>query len=158
MSTAHAAFDAGILPASKDYKNGTFYTTQILVPVTLPMNKNFIPTFHSCLVSRTYTLGMHFSAHGGHSLNLKVPVQICAEGSDTGIENARARSVEETQFRATAGNMWSPRSVAPPSFEEISGAVAPLRTQSVGAREEMPPDYEAFAPPLVRRARTSIAV
>lgn len=156
MSTAHAAFDAGILPASKDYKNGTFYTTQILVPVTLPMNKNFIPTFHSCLVSRTYTLGMQFSAHGGHSLNLKVPVQICAEGSDTGIENARARSVEETQFRAAAGDMWSLRSVAPPSFEEISGAVAPLRTQSVGAREELPPDYEAFVTPVVRRARTSI--
>jgi len=168
-SSAEAAFAAGILPASKAYKNGTFYTAQILVPITLPTNKNFIPTFHSCLVSRTYTLGMHFAAHGSASMNLKVPVQICANGSDTGIENARARSVEETVMREAA-EVWTPRSVAPPSFDEIntgsrqnSGAppsfdeidVGP-RNNSVGARDELPPDYAAFAGPS-RRYRISIA-
>jgi hypothetical protein len=153
-SSSQAAFVAGILHASKDYKNGVFYTAQILVPVTLPINKNFIPTFHSCLVSRTYTLGMQFTVHGGSSMSLKVPVQICAEGSDTGIENARARSVEETQLRQ-AGDMWAPRSVAPPpSFDEVDRV---QRNNSVGTRDELPPDYAAFAPPP-RRYEGLIAV
>lgn len=188
-----AIFASGILPATKDYKNGTFYTTQILVPITLPTNKYFIPTFHSCLVSRTYTLGMQFSAQGGSNFNIKVPIQICAEGSDTGVENARARSVEETILREAA-EAWTPRSVAPPSFEESRrNSVAPpnfdtvsrynsdapprfeeinigprrhsdappssargLRNNSIGASDELPPDYSAFAPPA-RRYRTSIA-
>jgi hypothetical protein len=146
-SNSEAAFASGILPASEKYKNGVFYTAQILVPITLPMNKNFIPTFHSCLVSRTYTLGMQFAVHGGASVHLKVPIQICAEGSDTGIENARARSVEETTLRE-AGDMWAPRSVAPPpSFDDINRVV---RVNSVGARDELPPDYTAFAAPTRR--------
>jgi hypothetical protein len=137
-STTHSAseaFAAGILPASQSYKFGTpFYTAQILVPITLPTNKNFIPTFHSCLVSRTYTLGLQFSVHGGPTMHLKVPVQICAEGSDTGIEEARARSVEETAIRAAMGDEFAARSV------EMEG---------VGRTEELP-GYEAFAPPTTR--------
>jgi len=142
LSEAEKAFAIGILPASKDYKQGAFYTAQILVPITLPMTQNFIPTFHSCLISRTYTLALQFSAHGSSSIHLKVPIQICAEGSDTGIENARARSVEETAFRA-ASDVFAPRSVAPPSLETA-------RSASVGTREEMPPGYSAFAPPSTR--------
>jgi hypothetical protein len=142
LSSAEEAFAMGILPATKDYKQGVFYTAQVLVPITLPTTQNFIPTFHSCLISRTYTLALRISAHGSSNIHLKVPVQICAEGSDTGIENARARSVEETAFRAAA-DVFAPRSVAPPSFETA-------RSASVGTREEMPPGYSAFAPPSTR--------
>ncbi|KAF1832607.1 arrestin [Decorospora gaudefroyi] len=137
-SAAEEAFAAGILPASKEYNQGIFYTTQILVPVTLPTTRNFIPTFHSCLISRTYTLALQFSANGGPSMQLKVPVQICAEGSDTGIENARARSVEEGAFRADT-DVFAPESVVPASF-------AVGRSGSVDVREESPPGYSAFAP------------
>ncbi|OAL47194.1 arrestin [Pyrenochaeta sp. DS3sAY3a] len=144
-------FVAGILPASKDYKQGTFYVAQILVPVTLPTTKNFIPTFHSCLISRTYKLSLQFSAHGGPSMHLKVPVQICAEGSDTGIENARARSVEETSFRE-ATDVFAPRSVAPPSFDG-------RWSRNVEVRDELPPDYTAFASPATRyNARIPVVV
>ncbi|KAF1851393.1 arrestin [Cucurbitaria berberidis CBS 394.84] len=142
MTDVEKAFAAGILPASKDYKHGSFYTTQILVPITPPMNKNFIPTFHSCLISRTYTLSLQFSLSSGPSMHLKIPVQICAEGSDTGIENARARSVEETVFREAA-DVFLPRSVAPPSFDG-------RRNGSVEVRDELPPDYAAFAAPAAR--------
>jgi hypothetical protein len=140
-SDSDEAFAAGMLPASKDYKFGIFYTAQILVPITLPLNKNFIPTFHSCLISRTYTLGLQFSAHGGPSMHLKVPVQICAEGSDTGIEEARARSVEESAVRAAMVDEFAPRSLS-------TGEVR--RSGSLGARQELPPGYEAFAPPTTR--------
>lgn len=143
------AFVSGILAPSSHYKNGTFYTAQILVPVTLTEKKNFIPTFHSCLVSRTYTLGLQFAPQGGSSFNLKVPVQICADGSDTGIENARARSVEAVMYREAA-DMFIPRSVAPPNFD---GTLS-----SVQARDELPPDYSAFAPAFAPafRMRASI--
>jgi hypothetical protein len=147
-SSTGAAFTAGgILPASRDYKNGSFYTAAVSVPITLPFNKNFIPTFHSCLVSRTYTLGLAFTVHGSTSVHLKVPIQICANGSESGIENARARSIEETEFRAQA-DMWSPRSVAPPpSFEDVQGS---RRRSSVVVRDELPPDYTAVAAPVGR--------
>jgi hypothetical protein len=139
---AEEAFAAGTLLASHNYKQGVFYTAEIIVPITLPMNKNFIPTFHSCLISRTYALAMQFSAHGGSCMSLKVPIQICAEGSDTGIENARTRSVEDVAFRTTS-DIFAPRDILPPGFE-------PGPSGSVGARDELPPDYSTFASPTTR--------
>lgn len=129
------AFNAGILKASKKYRGKTFYTAQILVPVTLPQNKNFLPTFHSCVISRTYGLSLQLSVHGSGvgdaSVHLKVPVQICAEGSDTGNENARARNAEAVVARE-AIDMFMPRSVAPLSPE-------------LGGRNDLPPVYAASA-------------
>lgn len=130
-------FATGILAPSSNYKSGTFYTAQILVPVTLTDKKNFIPTFHSCLISRTYTLGLQIAPQGGSNISLKVPVQICADGSDTGIENARARSVEAVMYREAA-DMFTPRSIAPPNFNGTRS--------NAQARDELPPDYAAFAP------------
>lgn len=142
------AFASGILAPSHNYKNGTFYTAQIMVPVTLTEKKNFIPTFHTCLISRTYTLNLQFVPQGGSNFSLKVPVQICADGSDTGIENARARSVEAVMYRE-AGDVFTPRSVAPPNFDGTPGI-----TQ---ARDELPPDYSALAPTrLAVRTRASV--
>ncbi|KAF3002486.1 hypothetical protein E8E13_005775 [Curvularia kusanoi] len=148
-SDTATAFSTGILAPSSNYKNGTFYTALILVPVTLTEKKNFIPTFHSCLISRTYTLGLQFTPQGGSNFNLKVPVQICARGSDTGIENARARSVEAVMYREAA-DMFTPRSVAPPNFD---GTVT-----NAGPRDDLPPDYATFAPAprMSMRARASI--
>jgi hypothetical protein len=142
-SESEEAFATGILPASNDYNGSTFYTTQVLVPITLPTTRNFLPTFHSCLISRTYALALQLSVHGSSGINLKVPIQICAQGSDTGIENARARSVEEDALRS-ATDMLAPRSIAPPANFGAS------RSSSVGTREDMPPDYSAFAPPSLR--------
>jgi hypothetical protein len=79
-------------------------------------------------------------------MHLKVPVQICAEGSDTGIQEARARSVEETAIRAAMAEEFSPR-----SFTNATGGGEEVgRSTSLGARGEMPPGYEAFAPPTTR--------
>lgn len=143
------AFAAGVLLPSNNYKGSTFYTAQIFVPVTLTDKKNFIPTFHTCLISRTYTLSLQFTPQGGSNISLKVPVQICANGSDTGIENARARSVEAVMYMEAA-DMFTPRSVAPPNFDGT--------WNNVQTTDELPPDYAAFAPaPRVStRARASV--
>jgi hypothetical protein len=104
------------------------------VPITLPLTKNFLPTFHSCLISRIYCLSLHLSIHApgvsDPSVHLKVPIQIAAEGSDTGNENARARNAEVAAAQE-AHAMFTPRSVAPPSPE-------------MGHRDELPPEYGVF--------------
>lgn len=148
MSDSEKAFTVGILPPSKDYKQGKFYTAQILVPISLPAAKNFIPTFHSCLISRTYTLSLRMAAQGAN-LSLKVPIQVCAEGSETGMRNARARSVEETVFRQTLD-------LPPP--HDISSLRAEVQgSDIVDVRDELPPDYAAWAPPSTRY-RTSVSL
>ena len=135
LSATDTSFHTGILTASKKYAGGDFYTAVITVPITLPRNKSFVPTFHSCLISRMYSLSFEVSAHapgvGGPSLHLKVPVQICAEGSDTGNENARVR-IAESFVQREADDLLTPRSVAPPTID--------------GHVNEMPPGYETFTP------------
>lgn len=144
-TTSSESFNLGIPHASKDYKHGIFYTASILVPITLPTNKNFIPTFHSCLISRTYTLGLSLSARvpgiSGPSLSLKVPVQVCAEGSVTGNANARARSAEAGVLEEV-GRVFTPRSVAPPA--------------ETTERTDAPPEYAALAPAGPHHARVSV--
>lgn len=146
-SSAANTFAAGILPPSSNYQDGVFYTTCILVPVTLTDKKNFIPTFHTCLISRSYSLKLSFTPQGGSNISLKVPVQICANGSDTGIENARARSVEAVMHREAAG-LFTRRSVAPPNFD---GSVSLQR-------DEAPPDYSAFTPTMSMATRLRASV
>lgn len=104
-------------PSKSHHASRSFYTAKILVPITLPASKNFVPTFHSCLISRVYNLSLHLSVHGpgvgDPSLSLKAPVQIAAEGSEEGSAVLRA-SLAEEMVRAEADAMWVPRSVAPP--------------------------------------------
>jgi hypothetical protein len=77
---------SGIPEPSLTYRPGTtFYTANILVPLALPMKKAFLPTFHSCLISRTYALELNVSYHvpGASvttpSVRLRLPVQIYAD-------------------------------------------------------------------------------
>lgn len=146
MVSANNAFNAGIPTGSKDYKGGCFYTAQIVVPITLPTNKNFLPTFHSCLISRVYALSLTLTAHApgvtDPSLHLKVPVQLAAEGSDTGNANARARRAESVAATDT-DDIFTPRSVAPPTAS--------------ARNNDLPPEYVAFASNTARyQARVTV--
>lgn len=120
-----------IPPQSKTYNSTPFYTATILVPLALPNTKTFIPTFHSCLISRIYTLSLNLSVQAAGvtdpSFSLKLPVQICAEGSATGAENARVRAEENLAARE-AEDLFVPRVVR----------------AEVGA--DLPPEYAVFAP------------
>lgn len=142
-------FNAGFLTASKNYRGCSFYTAEIIVPITCPDNKNILPTFHSCLISRTYTLSLQLTTSGAGvtspSIHLKVPIQVAADGSDSGNANARARSVEAITAR-DADAMFVPRSVAPPPELEAGS-------------DDLPPEYAAFAPnTTLRMARTDVRV
>lgn len=130
-SLSFSSRKSDIPPPSSNYTGGAFYTASILVPITMPLNKNFLPTFHSCLISRVYSLSMNLSVHApGLSdpvLALKVPLQVCAEGSVTGNENARMRSEEAAGLLTEADRILSPRSIAPPTVD-------------------LPPEYVALSP------------
>jgi hypothetical protein len=60
------------------------HTTTLQIPLSLPTDKKlFVPTFHSCLASRVYTvqLTLHTSTRGAtNTLSLVVPLQIAVDG------------------------------------------------------------------------------
>ena len=128
-----------------------FYTCQILVPVDLPTSsKTFVPSFHSCLVSRVYSLDLVLSVHGpsnsvsSPSMHLKVPLQISAE------PNPNARPViSEEEMRAINGRRLDaylePRSTAPPSPEYTEVATL-FPSNSANANLPPSPRYSVLAP------------
>jgi len=84
---------SSILEPSSSYQAGSpFYTATILVPVALQnasssnRPKVLVPTFHSCIVSRTYSLELNLSYRtpgasiAASHVVLNSPVQISAEG------------------------------------------------------------------------------
>ncbi len=133
-------------PSAAYHPGRPFYTTTLLVPITLPANKNFVPTFHSCLVSRLYALDFNLSLHGAGitapSLSLRVPVQISALGRAGNAGSGAGAAAGVSQEAASeADAVFQPRSVAPPAAEFIGGSAE----VAAGARGA-PPGYDFFAP------------
>lgn len=116
MSTDSSSSTASIPAATAAYDSSLpFYTARVLVPITLPrqgdsndegppsspkspINRGskkiiFVPTFHSCIISRSYGLELGLSFHpvnssgnttnalGSSSVNLLCPIQVSQEGS-----------------------------------------------------------------------------
>ncbi|KNG80687.1 hypothetical protein ANOM_011091 [Aspergillus nomiae NRRL 13137] len=84
---------------------GCFYTASAMVPITLPTNRDLVPTFHSCLLSRIYALELRLSYHmpGAPILQravaLEVPVKVVSvrmldKSSDT-LPNYNSITEEE---------------------------------------------------------------
>ena len=128
---------------SSSYTGKSFFTSKILVPITLPMgSKVYVPTFHSCLVSRIYALDLSLTVNTpsatatSTALHLKLPIQISSHGS-----TSRRPSVAEQQAEAAAAasdtvDFFNPRSVAPPSPEYTE------RAQLASVRGASPEDDE----------------
>lgn len=74
--------DAQTGAASPPSANGaahTYYTSDLLIPITLPSNKTWVPSFRSCLISRSYVLDltMNMKTPGSQtSTQLKIPMRI----------------------------------------------------------------------------------
>lgn len=62
-----------------------WYTASVVVPIALPKSKAFVPTFHSCLVSRTYSVDVSLSYDAvvtkalSPKISLRLPIQIVTE-------------------------------------------------------------------------------
>ena len=105
-----------------------------------------MPTFHSCLVSRTYglnlSLGIHSAGVGFPSVDLKLPIQISAESISA--EQAQARSSltleEQEQEQRSADEFFVP-------MTRDSWTEADFETSV--EHSDLPPEYEAFSRPII---------
>ncbi|KAK4038239.1 hypothetical protein C8A01DRAFT_17657 [Parachaetomium inaequale] len=58
------------------------HTATIAVPLSLPTDKKtFVPTFHSCIASRVYTVQLTVHLGTGGSVGLVVPLQVAVDGA-----------------------------------------------------------------------------
>lgn len=143
-STASVTMGDVPLP-SEQYKDKMYYTARLLVPITLPINKSFVPTFHSCLISRSYTLKLDLgiSTGGiGPSVELKVPIQISSEASSGDASPQRDSFEESADVDAEdAADFFEPRHIRIPS----EAFVGRSRIGSQAPVGDAPPGYSPFA-------------
>ena len=138
-------------PSTKYSVDKPYWVTDLIYPISLPTDRSFVPTFHSCIISRVYSveLTLSYQVGGGTkslgtNITLKLPVQITAS---TGEVTSPTMDPEEEAF--AEGNhvdeYFMPRNMAPPPF-------VPHESAMVGRRQTepaLPPDYSLFAPRTV---------
>ncbi|KNG87559.1 arrestin (or S-antigen), N-terminal domain protein [Aspergillus nomiae NRRL 13137] len=108
---------------SASFTGETYYTASVVVPITLPKTRAFVPTFHSCLISRIYCLELSISYHTPNAniltptATLKIPIQLTSRSRS----DAKTKGLEHeiTQHEVNA-EFFSPRSVAPPTVVEVA--------------------------------------
>jgi len=140
QSSSDSLNEQDVVAPSENYKDDSvFYTANVLVPMTLPTNKALIPSFHSCLVSRTYGLHVALGVEKGasRSLVIKVPVQVSASPSPASEERTRLAAVA-VQAAMDTEEAFEPRSTLGTS----EGVVELTRRTTTMSTMEMPPGYE----------------
>jgi hypothetical protein len=108
-----------------------YHTATVDIPLALPVGrKTLVPTFHSCIASRVYTvaLTLQMGAGGGGSgsttVQLTVPLQIgVGGGADT--DRAGLPSFETAVEEAEADEHLRPRVVGVPEQQYQGGSVLP---------------------------------
>lgn len=107
-----------------------YYEANIPVPLALPATKTWLPTFHSCLVSRFYSLIMNIDIHTPGtavpptSITLRAPVQIASLAREGRREEFRRMS----EVMAEGGQVGEEL----PRFGDVVGR----RRRSVVAEQE----------------------
>lgn len=144
---------------SASYTGKTFYTSSVLVPITLPTgNKAFVPTFHSCLVSRVYLLDLCISYHTPNrnimvpTVSLKLPIQIASTGNIPG-PGSDASSITAAEIDR---DFFRPRNIAPPSPEYTVTSTLYPATASTDS-QSAPPEYSISRPAVNAENETSQA-
>ncbi|KAI6817229.1 hypothetical protein KC332_g15028 [Hortaea werneckii] len=157
---------------SEHYKGKTYYTARLLVPLTLPNHKAFVPTFHSCLVSRQYALKLDLSISGtggiAPSLDLKLPIQISQAGRQDNHSPERPAGAppaispeEEAAESESIYDFFERRAVGPPAFSSASASASSPSSPSASASQEGQQDPRTQSgsrtPPEQRRRTRSRA-
>ncbi|KAK3674216.1 hypothetical protein LTR78_006063 [Recurvomyces mirabilis] len=158
--SACSAVETGNIPApSEGYTGQAYYTARLLVPITLPANKTFVPTFHTCLISRVYQLKLELGLSGiGQNINLKVPIQISSENASTDAIQRRASGdsiTDEGEMEDDdVTDFFEPRSMRSPD----GGFVGRSRIGSQAPINDELPGYSPYVPPGGSRRRSSARV
>lgn len=107
------------------------HTASLHLPLVLPTAKRaFVPSFHTCIVSRVYTLHVSLTAAGlSSAVSLDVPLQIAVEADAGAAEAAAAAgrlpSWEDAVEEAAADAFLSPRTLGVPDSEFRETSVLP---------------------------------
>lgn len=146
LSVSSSSLTAPVLAPTPKYAGGIFYTAKVLVPVTLPKGKMFIPTFHSCLISRLYTLELSLTAStpnasmSASTLTLRLPLQISSTGNMTVPPRSPTLGQwAEAEAEAEADSYLQPRIISPPA-----DAFVATSDLSPGRAERNPPSSTAL--------------
>ncbi|KAJ5344494.1 hypothetical protein N7452_002498 [Penicillium brevicompactum] len=143
-STTSSSSDSSSTGPSSTFTGDTYYTASVVIPITLPKHKTFIPTFHSCLISRTYSLELSLSYHTPAAnimtptISLRVPVQFTSQNYTESIKSSLGLLVtqEEVDEFFNPRNVTSPTDfsgrdvsnvvidLAPPGYSETIGVMA----------------------------------
>lgn len=149
-------------------KDKVFYTASIIVPVSLPKGKKtFVPTFHSCLISRVYSLDLSVSYHTPNanvlapSVSLKVPIQITSAHRkaipDELLVTDLLADITISQMQVDE-EFFRPRSIAPypqrNSCAELTSSSSTTYDNSASDPLLQPPEYSLLpnSRPLPERA------
>jgi hypothetical protein len=158
------------------YEAGSpFYTACLPVPIALPTAsdssrpKVFVPTFHSCIVSRAYSMELNISFRTpGSSISsshviLKTPIQISSEGGTPPVEIQETEAAIAAEIEQQFG-LYEARQLEEvglglesPVYEELAPE-SPIRgTRHMSLAEPMPSSapmlqagHDAGAPPEYR--------
>ncbi|OKL61536.1 hypothetical protein UA08_03311 [Talaromyces atroroseus] len=160
--------------ASPSYSGKSFYTASILIPVSLPTNKAFVPTFHTCLVSRIYSLDLSLTYQSKPltpRISLNIPIQITSapgNGISPDEDISTPMMLPETQIE---DEYYRPRNITPPSENDYldryqlltdssadvyssssssSSSFSPSNSVLLLDSENAPPEYSAVPPSRVR--------
>ncbi|KAJ5971641.1 uncharacterized protein N7479_001559 [Penicillium vulpinum] len=116
-STDSSSSDSSTGPSSA-FTGDTYYTASVVVPVTLPKSKAFVPTFHSCLMSRVYALDLSLTYHTPATnimtptVSLRVPVQFTSQAKSA--ESLKA-TLGVTVTQQELEEFFQPRNVTSPT-------------------------------------------
>lgn len=148
--------------ASSSYSGKTFYTASIVVPISLPTNRTFVPTFHSCLTSRVYKLNLSLSYQSSASfmplspsVSLGIPIQITSlPGNGNGLvaDQLPDMLLPETRIE---DEYYLPRSIAPSSEDDYGVVYSPDSPQRTASSDfsqgetgsQMNSEDRQYAPP-----------
>ncbi|OOQ87026.1 arrestin (or S-antigen), N-terminal domain protein [Penicillium brasilianum] len=113
---------------STSLSRDTYYTTSVVIPISLPKNKTFVPTFHSCLISRTYSLDLSLTYHtpGANVLtptvSLRLPIQVITQPKYAeSLKSDLGMIVTQEEL----DEFFQPRSVAPVNESVVDVSLAP---------------------------------
>ena len=117
-SSDSSSSDSSSSGPSCTFTGDTYYTASIVIPITLPKNKAFVPTFHSCLMSRTYSLDLSLTYHTPATnimtptISLRVPVQFTSQAK---YAESLKSSLGVTVTQEELDEFFHPRNVTSPS-------------------------------------------
>ncbi|KAJ5174272.1 uncharacterized protein N7482_000149 [Penicillium canariense] len=113
--------------SSASFSGDTYYTASVVVPISLPSNKTFVPTFHSCLMSRTYSLELSLTYHTPSTnvltptISLRLPIQVITPKYVESFKSDLGMSVTQEEL----DEFFQPHSGAPRSEPVVDVSLGP---------------------------------